>query len=464
MDKIVMKYSVVELFAGVGGFRLGFESASKSSDSNFDVVWSNQWEPSTKVQHASDIYCKRWGLKELDDTALTYVSTKGDVHTNMDIGLIKAKDIPKHDILCGGFPCQDYSVAKTLKHATGIQGKKGVLWWEILRITKAKSPSLLVLENVDRLLKSPAKQRGRDFAVMLKSLDDLGYVVEWRIINSAEYGFTQRRKRVFIIAHHKRTKMAKEIRKSRNRASFITEKGYLAKAFPVNSLEMFAKEFQLAREDADLADLSEEFNKSSKKNAPSLFENSGLMVDNIVYTAKTKENFSGSKSTLKDVLVTPSKVPDEFILTAESLLKPKGWIYLKGAKKNELRQGTDGFTYNYNEGPVTFPDSLSRASRTIITGEGGSGPSRFKHVVRFKPTKNQIKNLDLTSKECKEVRKKLELKSNEWLRRLVPIELERLNGFPDDHTAGATDGKRAFFMGNALVVGIVEKIAKQIEL
>ena len=164
------------------------------------------------------------------------------------------------------------------------------------------------------------------------------------------------------------------------------------------------------------------------------------------------------------MLVAPSKVPHEFILTAESLLKPKGWIYLKGAKKNELRQGTDGFTYNYNEGPVTFPDSLSRASRTIITGEGGSGPSRFKHVVTFKPTKNQIKNLDLTSKECKEVRKKLELKSNEWLRRLVPIELERLNGFPDDHTAGATDGKRAFFMGNALVVGIVEKIAKQIEL
>ena len=243
MDKIVMNYSVVELFAGVGGFRLGFESASKSSDSTFDVVWSNQWEPSTKVQHASDIYCKRWGLKELEDTPLTYVSTKGDVHTNMDIGLIKAKDIPKHDILCGGFPCQDYSVAKTLKHATGIQGKKGVLWWEILRITKAKSPSLLVLENVDRLLKSPAKQRGRDFAVMLKSLDDLGYEAEWRIINSAEYGFSQRRKRVFIIAHHKRTKMAKEIRRSKNRASFITEEGYLAKAFPVNSLEMFAREF-----------------------------------------------------------------------------------------------------------------------------------------------------------------------------------------------------------------------------
>ena len=464
MDKIVMNYSVVELFAGVGGFRLGFERASQSSDSTFDVVWSNQWEPSTKVQHASDIYCERWNLKESEDMSNTYHSAGGDIHTNMDIATVNAKDIPNHDILCGGFPCQDYSVAKTLNQATGIQGKKGVLWWEILRITKSKSPSLLILENVDRLLKSPAKQRGRDFAVMLKSLDDLGYVVEWRIINSAEYGFPQRRKRVFIIAHHERTKTAKRIRKSENRSSFITEKGYLASAFPVDSLEMFAREFQVAREGSDLADLSEEFNTTSKKNSPSLFENSGIMVDNMVYTGKTKEKFSGIKSTLNDVLVTPSKVPDEFILTAESLLKPKGWIYLKGAKKNELRQGTDGFTYNYNEGPVTFPDSLSRASRTIITGEGGSGPSRFKHVVTFKPTNDQIKNLGLDSEECSIVRNKLELNSNEWLRRLVPIELERLNGFPDDHTTGATDGKRAFFMGNALVVGIIEKIAKQIDL
>ena len=164
-----MNYSVVELFAGVGGFRLGFESASKSSDSTFDVVWSNQWEPSTKVQHASDIYCKRWGLKELEDTPLTYVSTKGDVHTNMDIGLIKAKDIPKHDILCGGFPCQDYSVAILNMRL----GYKGLYCGGKYYAFKAKSPSLLVLENVDRLLKSPAKQRGRDFAVMLKSLDDL---------------------------------------------------------------------------------------------------------------------------------------------------------------------------------------------------------------------------------------------------------------------------------------------------
>lgn len=458
-----MAYSVVELFAGVGGFRLGFEGKNNHNKSGFKVIWSNQWEPSTKVQHASDVYAARWGLEKSRTDDLIFVNSEGDIHVNKDIADIHEEEIPEHDILCGGFPCQDYSVAKTSNKATGLEGKKGVLWWEILRITKAKQPSLLVLENVDRLLKSPTKQRGRDFAVMLKSLDDIGYFVEWRVINSAEYGFPQRRRRVFIIAHHKRTKMFNQILKSKNRSAYITEAGYLAKAFPVTALGMFAREFQLSGEGEDLADLSERFNKSSKKTNASLFENSGVMVNNIVYTAKTKEHYKGNKSVLGDILVGTKVIPNEFILSAESLVKPKGWIYLKGAKKNEIRQGTDGFTYNYNEGAVCFPDSLTRASRTIITGEGGSGPSRFKHVVKFKPNKNQVQKLNLESPECDEIRRKLGLESDEWLRRLIPVELERLNGFPDNHTNGASDGKRAFFMGNALVVGIIERIASVID-
>ena len=114
------KLKVAELFAGVGGFRLGLEK------SNYEIVWSNQWEPSTKKQHA---------------------------------------------------------------------------WWSIHSIleNKKNKPKYLFLENVDRLLKSPSTQRGRDFAVMLQSLNDLDYAVEWRIINAAEYGMPQRRRRVFFI-------------------------------------------------------------------------------------------------------------------------------------------------------------------------------------------------------------------------------------------------------------------------
>src|ERR1700739_2931070 len=175
-----MKLKVIELFAGVGGFRIGLEKASKE----YNVVWSNQWEPSTKKQDASEIYVKRFGSKG---------------HSNKDIANVATKDIPDHDLLVGGFPCQDYSVATTLKNSKGLQGKKGVLWWQIHRILseKKKKPKYLFLENVDRLLKSPATQRGRDFAVMLASLSDLGYIVEWRIINAADYGMPQRRRRVF---------------------------------------------------------------------------------------------------------------------------------------------------------------------------------------------------------------------------------------------------------------------------
>ncbi len=173
---------VVELFAGVGGFRLGLEK------SDYKVIWSNQWEPSTKMQHASMVYEARFGKKN---------------HSNEDINDLVANNIdsiPDHDMLVGGFPCQDYSVATTLHNSKGLKGKKGVLWWAINRILEYKKnkPKYLFLENVDRLLKSPASQRGRDFAVMLQSLNDLGYAVEWRVVNAAEYGMPQRRRRVFF--------------------------------------------------------------------------------------------------------------------------------------------------------------------------------------------------------------------------------------------------------------------------
>ncbi len=128
----------IELFAGVGGFRLGLER------SGWDVVWSNQWEPSTKKQHASEVYTRHFG---------------SEGHVNMDIADVDANDIPDHSLLAAGFPCQDYSVARTLGDAAGLAGKKGILWWDIHRVLMAKRPRFVLLENVDRLLSSPAKQR-----------------------------------------------------------------------------------------------------------------------------------------------------------------------------------------------------------------------------------------------------------------------------------------------------------------
>ena len=149
------KIRVVELFAGVGGFRLGLEQAS----ANFQTVWANQWEPSMQVQFAFDCYERHFGHRP-EHVCQDIVTAKGN--------------IPPHDLLVGGFPCQDYSIAK--KGARGIEGKKGVLWWEINAILRTHRPRYVLLENVDRLIKSPAWQKGRDFSIILRCFYEAGYI------------------------------------------------------------------------------------------------------------------------------------------------------------------------------------------------------------------------------------------------------------------------------------------------
>ena len=411
------KIKVAELFAGVGGFRLGLEgwkgkSASsnykKVLDSNYEIVWSNQWEPSTKVQHAATVYKNKFGQSG---------------HSNQDISTVEVSQIPDHDLLVGGFPCQDYSVATTLKNSKGLIGKKGVLWWSIHKILseKVNKSKYLFLENVDRLLISPSGQRGRDFAIILKSLNDLGYAVEWRVINASEFGMPQRRRRIFILAYLQGTNIYENINEV-SPQEWILEEGTLAQAFPVTSLNViFPNSFKLK---GDIVEISENFNKNGKVG---LFENSGLMINGIVTTIKTQANYDGQFTVLGD-LIQNGEVTEEFYINQRDLDK---WAYLKGPKK-EIRKNVDGFEYNYSEGGMVFPDSLDKPSRTIITGEGGKSPSRFKHVIQ----------------------------TPKGYRRLSPVELERLNMFPDDHTKleGVSDTKRAFFMGNALVVGVIEKI------
>lgn len=411
------KIKVAELFAGVGGFRLGLEGWNGKSpssgyqnklDSSFEVIWSNQWEPLTKAQYASEIYEERWGVKG---------------HINEDISNVKTEDIPRHDMLVGGFPCQDYSVATTLKNSKGLIGKKGVLWWSIQRILSesAEKPKYVLLENVDRLLISPSIQRGRDFAIILQSLNALGYAVEWRVINAADYGMPQRRRRVFILAYHTSTELYKQAQIGAPK-DWILESGVLANTFPC-AIETPLKQstFDL---NSDIVDISANFNKTEIQGQ---FYNAGMMFDGHVTTFKTSPHYSGSYTVLGDVVLTETVAKSFYIDKS----KEDKWTYLKGAKK-EYRKNSDGFEYHYAEGGMVFPDALDKASRTIITGEGGDSPSRFKHVIE---TKN-------------------------GLRRLTPVELERLNMFPDNHTErnGVNDTKRAFLMGNALVVGVVEKI------
>lgn len=398
--------TVAELFAGVGGFRIGLEKASV----RFQTIWANQWEPGKKLQHAFDCYDKHFG------PSLT--------NSNEDIAIAK-KNCPKVNLLVGGFPCQDYSVAHS-GNAKGIEGKKGVLWWYINDILKERKPEYVLLENVDRLLKSPGKQRGRDFGVILRCLYDQGYYAEWRVINAAEYGYPQRRRRTFIFAAKKATKWYRHITKiaNNNIREVLYKTGFFADQFKVRGNNII-REYSLKEKDVgesyiDLVDFSDNFKAE--------FENTGIMVNGQVYTSKTTP-YPHKQTTLADIV--ESDGVDEKYFLGDNLAK---WEYMKGAKKIE-RTAANGHIYTFSEGPIAFPDPLDRPSRTMLTSE--SSTNRSTHIIADPKTGK--------------------------LRFLTPVECERLNGFPDGWTdTGMPEKFRYFCMGNALVVPLITRMGKQL--
>lgn len=384
--------TVCELFAGVGGFRVGLGD-------DWETVWANQWEPGKKQQHAFNCYIKHFGDKP--------------EHVNEDIGTIDKTTIPDHNLLVGGFPCQDYSVAHT--GATGIEGKKGVLWWDIRDVLIAKKPKFVLLENVDRLLKSPAKQRGRDFGVILACFNDLGYSVEWRVITASDYGFPQKRKRTFIFAYRNDTTYHSMI-KHNNLEHVIHRSGFFYKYFPIDNTTIGRHEQFVY---TDVFDVSDNFKFD--------FLNSGVMTNGIIYTENTISVTTPAK-TLGSILET--NVSDKY--NAKDLDK---WAYLKGNKRI-LRTTKEGFEYWYTEGAMAYPDYLDRPARTMLTSEGSL--NRTSHILEDPETKNY--------------------------RILTPIECERINGFPDNWTnTGMPERMRYFCMGNALVVGLITNMSYRLD-
>lgn len=398
----MIKKTVCELFAGVGGFRVGLNG--KKNNNGWDFVWANQWEPGKKNQHAFNCYTSHFG--------------DSPNHVNEDISKIDVSTIPDHSLLVGGFPCQDYSVART--KAEGIQGHKGVLWWEINKILKEKRPPFLLLENVDRLLKSPAKQRGRDFGIMLYSLNQLGYAVEWRVINAADYGFPQKRRRVFIFAFHKDTNYYNKLTNSTDRM-WLERDGFFQQEFPATYLK--DNRSILLDSFKDIVDISDNFNFQ--------FKNSGFLIDGDVHTMELKP-MEIEMAPLKNIVLNESL--DERYFIDSKPEKMDKFQYLKGPKKIK-RTDKSGFEYFYSEGGMNFPDDLNSPGRTMLTSE--SSVNRSTHIIKDPKTGR--------------------------LRTLTPIECERLNGFPYDWTnTGMPESFRYFCMGNALVVGLVEKMGRTI--
>ena len=403
--------NVLELFAGVGGFRVGLEKASPT----FKTLWSNQFEPLRKSQDAFEVYNYHFPDSE---------------NWNEDISLISDERFSalkgKVDLIVGGFPCQDYSVARTKKDEQGIEGKKGVLFWEIVRATKLSNPKYLLLENVDRLLKAPSKQRGRDFAIMLRAFADLGYGVDWRVINPAEYGWCQRRKRVFLFVYRKDTTYFKQQQVLDDFG--VGTSGIFEETFPTKDevVKDRSNSFVLSEY---IVEVSDSFSTQSW--------NSGSMIEGQVVTKELEPKYEGSHKVLGDILESPLDLSDTMYLSEDKVDK---FRYLRGAKKFE-RTSSEGYTYIYSEGAMALVDSADLPSRTLLTSEGSI--SRTTHLIE----------------------------DEKGYRLLTPLETERLQGFPDNWTqvklskgkeVTVSDTRRKFFMGNALVVEVVEHLGRYI--
>lgn len=451
-----MNKTVCELFAGVGGFRCGLNHIHssdeiKEKDKNWKTVWFSQWEPADKkTQWAHDCYVYNFG---------TCLDNDGNDTTNINIEEVDKTKLPDFSLLVGGFPCQDYSVASSLATSKGLEGKKGVLWWSIRETLEVKKPPFVLLENVDRLLKSPASQRGRDFGIILACFRDEGYTVEWRVINAAEYGYQQRRRRTFIFAYKNELKYAKDVINRINyieqygdemhrqsAAKMILKEGFFARTFPVNDVDN--KKIKIEKLPSGIGELSESFSFG--------FENSGVMIDGVIYTVKTVPNYHGKQITLGDVM-DQDNVDEKFFIPEEKLYytypdithsdesmgklpkeQRQTWQYLKGAKKLP-RKAKNGHEYVFSEGAIPMIDAEDKPARTMLTSEGSF--SRTTHIVKDKKTGR--------------------------IRLLTPTEAERIQGFPTNHTQySLVDGKktempvnkRRFMMGNALVVNLIEQM------
>lgn len=418
---------VLELFAGVGGFRVGLENAHSDF---YKTLWSNQWEPSRKSQDAFEVYNYHYPDSE---------------NINKDIEEIPDEEFERMDadLIVGGFPCQDYSVARSKKNEMGIEGKKGILFWQIIRATRIIKPKYLVLENVDRLLKSPSTQRGRDFAVMLSAFNSLDYSVEWRVINAAEYGRSQRRRRLFFFIYRNDTEFAQSIDSKYEEISmkgdlneqlydnYIFKDGLFAKQFPIKN-EPYKNRRAYYQLPSDIVQVSDDFTGK--------VWNTGVMRHNRYFTIESIPYGDELPIPLGKILQEENKVDKRYYLTDEKRLAK--FKYLRGPKKIE-RTAANGHVYTFSEGGMSPYEDLNKPARTMLTSEGST--NRSTHFLNI----------------------------NGNYRLLTPIEAERLQDFPDDWTKykltnkgevkEVTDRMRLFFMGNALVTEIVKRIGKELQ-
>jgi len=344
-----MKY--IDLFGGIGGFSYGIEQATKGK---WECVW----------------YCDN------DKYAVqTYNKNYGENYEATDITTVKTTDIPDHDCICGGFPCQTFSIAGKRR---GFEDIRGTMFFEIMRIAKAKRTKYLFLENVKGLLNH---NKGKTFTSILQTLEELGYETQWMVLNSKFFGVPQNRERVFIIASLRGT--------SRPEVLPFREDAEKVSGLPEGQEQW---QMRLGHTKSEYAPLQ------YKSNITRTMEANGSLA---VYDRKGFD--SRTKGFRENKKISPT-------LTQ--------------------KMGTGG-----NNVPMVIEPNI--VSGTITQAFGRSGHS--KEEIRMWEKKQQ---------------------SNGQLRRLTPVECERLQSFPDGWTEGVSDTQRYKQMGNAVTTNVIEAIVR----
>ena len=381
-----MKYA--ELFTGIGGFRFGIEKAIKGSE------------------------CV--GYSEIDKYAQAIYEYKYPGTRNYgDCGTIRSGDIPDIDLLVGGFPCQSFSIAGK---RGGFSDTRGTLFFDIARLARDKQPRGLLLENVKGLL---SHKDGVTFQKILEVLTDIGYILQWEVLNSVNYGVAQNRERVFLVGHL-RGQPRPEV-------------------FPVGESETISgKKDSRQQKDGKRICSTIDSRYGALRNSGETYITSG--------TLRTHKDGRGFREMSSDISPTIPARAREDGSGQPCVAIQRGHGFFKGSIDEEVAPTIRGASVAHNVHivkPVLTPDR----------------PEKRQNGRRFKEDGEPMFTLTAQDRHG--------IMENSEIRRLTPLECERLQAFPDDWTKyGVFDGEvkeisdtqRYKCLGNAVTTSVIEYI------
>ena len=424
-----MKY--FSLFSGIGGFELGILQAyvdiSRIKEREIqgkDV--ESMSNPSSKDGNRGEQCPLCVGYSEVDKYAIQ-IYEKHFNHKNYgDITKIKAEELPDFELLCGGFPCQAFSIAGKRK---GFEDTRGTLFFDIARLLSVKQPRLLLLENVKGLL---SHEKGRTFSTILATLDGLGYDLQWQVLNSKNFGVPQNRERVFIIGHLRGTSRPE--------------------VFPITQSSQGNLKYS-----GGVISAREQWLKDGKTNSRNFSQGQRIYsTEGISQTLAGNAGGQGGKTGLYQIS-NASKREFGFKDISPALL---------GRDYKEPKIVKQPFV-----APVLTPDRLNKRQNGRRIKEDGEPSftltSQDKHGVMIGSTQKNAAIMKEISPALTEAMGKggghvpMQLKDAK-IRRLTPTECERLQGFPDGWTEGVSDTQRYKTLGNAVTVNVIKEIARKV--